>query len=106
MKVHAVKLITGEDLVSEVKENLGNPQEIILDFPISVGLMPSQTTPGQFGIGLAPFMPYLNDKGRVVVRKEHVIINQEVNEELRAEYAKQTGKSIIITPSKPKISLT
>jgi len=85
MDIKYVKLLTGEDLVSEVVDSSG--ESFKLKNPVRLIVT-------QEGLGMGPLTPF--SKGvEVEIRKEHVIFVDDPEEEIRNAYNSQFGSGIV-----------
>lgn len=103
MKVKAVKLVSGEELVGEVvHEDHGNDgfvEEISLKNVLAV--MISRTQTGDLNVGFIPFAPYLGKDVTFDFHHTKLIFVKEVDEQMRNQYNSIFGG--IVTPPKQLI---
>lgn len=90
MAVKVSKLVTGEDVISDVDadENgyiLNNPALIVIQ----------QTQDGRVGASFAPFAPYAKD-GKVRIFKNFVVGEIEIDVKIVNEYNRIFGSGIMI----------
>jgi len=94
MTVKAIKLISGEELVSEV---LFQDEEVItLKNPLLILMRPGQD--GSLTIGFAPFAPYLGKDPSFSIKLDKVIFASEVDTQMANQYNSLFGG--IVTPPK------
>jgi hypothetical protein len=92
MNIKFLKLVSGEDVLSEVEEKDG---EYILKNPTRI-------IATREGIGLGPLNPLMKDDD-ITVGKEHVVYVGEPDDEIRNGYSAQFG-GIILPPTGLSIS--
>lgn len=90
MSVKVCKLITGEDVIADVELNhngytFNNPALIVVQ----------QTQDGRVGAAFAPFAPYAKDN-KVLIFKDYVIGEMEIDVKLINEYNRIFGSGIMI----------
>lgn len=84
MNVKYIKLVTGEDLVSGLKEEndyylLSNPTRLVIS---------------QEGMGLMPFSPFTKSE-EIKIKKDHVIFIDDLEEEIQNAYNARYGTGIV-----------
>lgn len=94
--VKCIKLISGEDIISEVDESIDGL--IILKDPLLVMMVPNGTGK-EFGIGLAPFCPHAKD-GIVPVMAGAVIAVFEPETGMKNEYNAKFNKGLVVPDKK------
>lgn len=98
MNVKYIRLLNGEELLSEVEETLENNDFIILKTPATVRVQP--TGPNQLGISFLPFMPLADDdksKNRVVeLSKLSIVAIANPKIDILNEYNRLFGSNIIL----------
>ena len=103
MDVFALKLISGEDVVSEIVETDDKSVYMLKD-PIALAYM--QDKEGRPQIGFAPF-PMHSEQDRsgkkVAIDKRHVVYFYTPNEHLVSSYKNIFGKGIVLPPKKSLI---
>lgn len=93
MNIKVVKLVTGEEILCELKNN---DDGIIMNNPIVMIPVPGED--GQVGLGLAPWLPA--SEGREIwVENIHIICVTEPKKDLYDHYNTTYGSGII-TPDK------
>ena len=97
MKILAMKLITGEDILAQVKEDLD--KVYVLESPVSIAIIRGDR--GQPSVGFAPFPMHADPKpGSIInIKKEHVIYAYEPAEDFINNYNQVFGSGIVV-PSK------
>ena len=96
MNIKYVKLVTGEELVTEYIEETRNPK-VIMKNPL--GILAQQTEKG-FNIQLVPYGS-MADKETIVVNQKNIVFTVEPETKLRNQYESITGQ--VITPPTPQI---
>lgn len=97
MNVKAIRLITGEDVISEI-EDLGSTWT--LKNPVQVSVVPNRSS-NQPTFGFMPF-PLTSNAKEITIKVEHVIFSCEPAEEFLAQYNQLFGSGIV-TPTKSLI---
>lgn len=88
MTIKCFKLITGEEVISDVEIDqegyrLSSPALVILQ----------QNPDGRYGVGLAPFMTYAES---IVMKPDSVVVEADVNSQLENEYRRIFGSGIVV----------
>jgi F0F1-type ATP synthase alpha subunit len=96
--IKCVKLITGEDLIGDVIEH--DLDVVKLKNPLTIVLMPSDQT--HFSVGLAPYLPFSNQKEFTFLGK-HILLMFDPVAEMKNDYNRITGGLVIAPP--PSLSL-
>jgi len=91
MNIKFIKLVTGEDVLSEI-EGPGESGCYILKNPVRI--MPTRDG----GIGMGPLNPFSKGE-KVTIPSEHVIFEDEPDDEIRNAYNAQFGSGIVVPPS-------
>lgn len=96
MTIKLYRLVTGEDVISDVKERLeDNPNDdIILDNPATI--MIQQGKDGNVGVGIAPYGPLM--RGDVRLKRSAVVAEGLPDEKLESEYRVRFGSGIVVPP--------
>lgn len=97
MNVVALKLISGEEVIAELVEDLGD--KIVAKNVVAVLLQKAEK--GNV-IGFYPFMPYLAKNSTITFSMANIVVKEEVGEELKNEYSELFGG--IVTPTKQIIT--
>lgn len=97
MNIKYLKLVTGEELVTEWIEDKHDSVEVKLKNPL--GILMSQTEKG-FNIQLVPYGS-MADKEEIMVNYKNIVFHAEPEQKLRNQYESITGQ--VITPPTPKI---
>lgn len=92
MTVKVFKLISGEELIAEVTS--GSAEGYFLETPASIML---QQTEKGIGVGLAPYMPYV--EGKPYLYKSAIASEGEPADAMRNEYSRLFGSGIQIAPA-------
>lgn len=98
MNIKLVRLISGEDIVCELTEEIDH---VVLTNPLMLYMQPGQQQSAQPKVGLAPWMHYSSDKDFTLSRDKVVVISEPV-EELSRQYDSIYGAGLIL----PKSALT
>lgn len=92
MTIKMFRLITGEDIITTVKENLQpNESQVVMETPIHVMIQPQGE---QMGISFVPYMPMID--GNVIVNKTSIICEGTPEPNLEQEYNTRFGSGIVI----------
>ena len=97
MIIKYLKLVTGEELVTEWIEDKHDSVEVKLKNPL--GILMSQTEKG-FNIQLVPYGAKA-DNEEIMVNYKNIVFTAEPETKLRNQYESITGQ--VITPPEPKI---
>lgn len=92
MNIKLFRLITGEDIITEVKENLyPSETQVILEKPVQIVL---QKDGEQMSVAFVPYMPMIN--GDVIVNKNAIVSEGNPDPELVSEYNRRFGSGIVL----------
>lgn len=95
MTVKAFRLVTGEDIISKVKETLQpNNDSVTLDNPAQIIL---QRNGDNVGVALAPYMPLI--AGDVIIHNTAIVSQGIPDTQLENEYNAKFGSGIVIAPA-------
>jgi hypothetical protein len=95
MAVKVFKMINGEEIISEVLENLSaTPGTYSLKSPATIVM---QQTEKGVGVGIAPYMPYAD--GTVVLYKSAIASEGKPDVKMENEYSRLFGSGIQIAPA-------
>lgn len=97
MNIKLVRLISGEDIVCELKQEVDH---VVITNPLMLYMQPGQQSQ-QPKVGLVPWMHYSSDKDFVIGMSKIVVISEPV-EELSRQYDSIYGAGLIL----PKSTLT
>ena len=97
MIIKYLKLVTGEELVTEWIEDKHDSVEVKLKNPL--GILMSQTEKG-FNIQLVPYGSMAQNE-EIMVNYKNIVFTAEPETKLRNQYESITGQ--VITPPEPKI---
>ena len=97
MNIKYLKLVTGEELVTEWIEDKHDSVEVKLKNPL--GILMSQTEKG-FNIQLVPYGSMAKDE-TILVNHKNIVFTAEPEDKLRNQYESITGQ--VITPPQPSI---
>ena len=98
MNIKYLKLVTGEELVTEWIEDKHDSVEVKLKNPL--GILMSQTEKG-FNIQLVPYGAMAANE-EIMVNYKNIVFTAEPETKLRNQYESITGQ--VITPPTPKIA--
>ena len=98
MNIKYLKLVTGEELVTEWIEDKHDSVEVKLKNPL--GILMSQTEKG-FNIQLVPYGSMAENE-EIMVNYKNIVFHAEPETKLRNQYESITGQ--VITPPTPKIA--
>ena len=81
--VKVLKLITGEEVIARVSEE--NSNLITLEKPMTLQMMPPNTSTGQVGFAMVPWIKAAkNDKTTISI--EHVLVTDEASDQTEKNY--------------------
>ena len=90
--VKVLKLITGEEIIARVTEEKNNL--ITLEKPMTLQMIPPNTSTGQMGFALVPWMKAAKNK-KVTISIEHILTEDEASEQTEKNYLQVvTGLSL------------
>jgi len=90
--VKVLKLITGEEVIARVTEEKNNL--ITLEKPMTLQMIPPNTSTGQMGFALVPWMKAAKNK-KVTISIEHILTEDEASEQTQKNYLQLvTGLSL------------
>ena len=90
--VKVLKLITGEEVIARVTEEENNL--ITLEKPMILKMLTPNTTTGQVGFALMPWMQAAKNE-KVTISTEHIIVEDEGSEQTQKNYLQLvTGLSL------------
>lgn len=95
-EVKYLKLINGEELVTEVSKKDGHL--VYIKNPVRIVVMPSKTDPKTPSIGLAPWAEFSEDK-EIVLDKNHILAIMSPIQEFVNQYKSIFG-GIVLPSSK------
>jgi hypothetical protein len=94
--IKIIQLVTAQEIIGDIDEK---DDTYLVKDPANIHMVP-QGNGGSFGIGLIPFMPYVD--GRLTIKKDKVVITAEPSVEMRNNYSKMFGSGIEIANVMPK----
>ena len=97
MSVKALKLVSSEEIIGEVISQ--NKTTITLKNIVTVAIQQTERGPA---LGFLPFMPYLPKDAEVSFDTKHVIVIEEVDDQMKNQYNSVFGG--IVTPAKQIIT--
>ena len=90
--VKVLKLITGEEVIARVSEEHSNL--LTLEKPMTLQMIPPNTSTGQMGFALVPWMKAAKNK-KVTISIEHILTEDEASEQTEKNYLQVvTGLSL------------
>ena len=90
--VKVLKLITGEEVIARTNEGANNL--ISLEKPMILQMLPPNTTTGQVGFAMIPWMKAAKNE-KVLISTEHIIAEDEASEQTEKNYLQVvTGLSL------------
>ena len=91
--VKILKLITGEEVIARVTEEK-NVDLITLEKPMTLQMLPPNTSTGQVGFALVPWMKAAKNE-KITISTEHIIAEDEASEQTEKNYLQLvTGLSL------------
>lgn len=102
MKIIALKLVTGEDILGE---EISSDSERVIRLQNPVGIAVVRGPNGQPNIGFSPFPLHAEDKtGKTVdIQFEHVVYSYDPAEDFKSNYDQIFGSGIVL-PNKTLIT--
>ena len=94
--IKILQLVTAQEIIGEVTEH---DNVYGIKNPATIHLVP-QGQGSSFGVGLIPFMPYVD--GSLSINKDKVVVEAEPTVEMRNNYNKMFGSGIQIANVMPK----
>ena len=90
--VKVLKLITGEEVIARTNE--GENNLISLEKPMILQMLPPNTTTGQVGFAMIPWMEAAKNE-KVLISTEHIIAEDDASEQTEKNYLQVvTGLSL------------
>ena len=90
--VKVLKLITGEEVIARVTEEENNL--ITLEKPMTLQMIPPNTSTGQMGFALVPWMKAAKNN-KTTISIEHVLVTDEASDQTEKNYLQLiTGLSL------------
>jgi hypothetical protein len=102
MKILAFKLVTGEDLLSEIESE--SETEFVLVNPVGIAVVRGKD--GQPSVGFSPFPIHGEQKSNatIAIVKKHVVYSYVPAEDFISNYNQIFGSGIIVPPQKSLIT--
>ena len=102
MKVLAMKLITGEDVLGEIESE--SETEFVLVNPVGIAVVRGKD--GQPSVGFAPFPIHAEQKtgATVALAKKNVVYSYVPAEDFISNYDQIFGSGLIVPPTKQIIT--
>lgn len=91
MTVKAFRLLSGEDIISEVVNE--TVDTVALKTPAAIVVQ--QTADGRVGASFAPFMPFAKD-GKVTLKVTAIVGEFDIDVKLQNEYSRIFGSGIVL----------
>lgn len=95
-----IKTIVGETIIGEQIESLESSEVIQIEEPLNVIISP--TGNGTFGVGLAPYIPFTDEK-KFSFMREHYMHTFVPSDDLINEYNRVTGRGIVRPSNKIEV---
>ncbi len=92
MNIKILKLVNGDDIISDIDESSG----IVLKNPARIMMFPSDD--GSMGMALMPWCPY-SEQEDFKIAPIHVLIKMDAPEELCNEYNDKFGSGLEVPPT-------
>ena len=89
MKIKVLKLITGEEIITQLKSEDGNTI-VVVD--------PQKFIMSQEGVGSMPLMPMSSDK-EYSISKNHILLISEPDDDIKNVYNSKFGSGVIVPTS-------
>ena len=90
--VKILKIITGEEVIARITKEKNNL--ISLEKPMILQMLPPNTTTGQVGFAMIPWMKAAKNE-KVLISTEHIIAEDEASEQTEKNYLQVvTGLSL------------
>lgn len=87
MNIKIVKLVTGEDVISQIESAIDENSVVLVE--------PQRFVMTEEGVGSMPLMPISKDK-KYTVSKNHIIIMAEPEDNVRNVYNAKYGSGIVL----------
>jgi hypothetical protein len=102
MKILAFKLITGEEVLSEIESE--SESEFVLENPVGIAVVRGKD--GTPNIGFAPFPLHSEQKSgaTIVISKKNVVYSYTPAEDFIKNYNQIFGSGIVLPPTKSLIT--
>ena len=98
--IKCVKLITGEELISETKGSLAGNTTILVD-PIQLIVVPSRNNTS-FNVAFTPFVPYAKER-EFVIHNDNILFSVAPNDDLKNQYIRVTSGIVMASAEDLKI---
>lgn len=102
MKILAMKLITGEDILGEIESE--SETELVICNPVGIAIVRGKD--GQPNVGFAPFPIHAEQKtgATVALNKKNVVYSYVPAEDFINNYNQIFGSGLIVPPTKSLIT--
>jgi hypothetical protein len=101
LKIIAMKLITGEEILGTVESE--SETEFVIENPVGIAVVRGQN--GQPNVGFSPFPLHAEQKkdSAMVISRKHVVYNYVPAEDFITNYNQIFGSGIVLPPTKKLI---
>jgi len=101
MTVKVFRLITGEDLISGIKERMEQDKDVyVLDNP---AVIVAQKTDAGVQVGLIPYLPMIGED--VHLNKSSIVAEGAPDTQLENEYRSRFGSGIVLANTMPPVQI-
>ena len=103
MKILALKLVTGEEILGEIESE--SESEFVIENPVGIAIVRDPKT-GQPSVGFAPFPIHAEQKtgATVALNKKNVVYSYVPAEDFINNYNQIFGSGIVLPPTKTLIT--
>ncbi len=103
MKILAMKLVTGEEILGEIESE--SETEFVIENPVGIAIVRDPKT-GQPNVGFAPFPLHAEQKTgtTVALNKKNVVYSYTPAEDFVNNYNQIFGSGIVLPPTKTLIT--
>lgn len=102
MKILAMKLITGEEILGEIESE--SETEFVIENPVGIAIVRGKD--GQPNVGFAPFPLHAEQKtgSTVAINKKNVVYSYEPAQDFLNNYNSIFGSGLVVPPTKSLIT--
>jgi hypothetical protein len=101
MTIKVIKLVTGEEVIGDMKPSGPHDDRITVDKPCAVMLVSSKSTPDQHSMALIPYAAYTADHS-IEIYKKSIVWTAELADDVLNQYNSIFGSGIqIVTGNLP-----
>lgn len=98
--VRILKLVSGEDIIGDIKEvDVEGKEFILVNKPMLVVMMPKQENPNEYAVGLVPYAPFA-EGNQVPIMPQHIVSIYSPEAGLRNEYSTRFGSGLVVPDNK------